>query len=336
MKRFVCLLLAGLAALLPCTCPARAEAAKVYTGQVSPVLPGFTITVTDTGEDTPDGNNILCAAVCPEAGGPEQQLYWHSVESPAFERIASLVRFEDMNFDGFSDLLLLSAQGASNVFWALSLWDEEAQQFRPAEQLPVWDSETGALTFQARQLALCNPETDAVSKQLYSVAADGYRWRTEMVYSWESRYGLAITAVADVYDAGEGQIGERVVHYATQTMRCWDEIYPESWYYSEDDTAFERRTAMRYLTRGTAMREPSILCVANVDWVNLRSRDSKASPSLATLNAGEEVYGLVFGCGQDGGWTLVWQPPGTLEEVGKVGYIWHSFLEPVAGVHQNE
>jgi hypothetical protein len=119
-------------------------------------------------------------------------------------------------------------------------------------------------------------------------------------------------------------------------MRCWDETYPESWYYSEDDTAFERRTAIRYLTRDTAMREPSVLRVANVDWVNLRSRNSKASPSLAKLNTGEEVVGLVFGCGQDGGWTLVWQPPSTSEAVGKVGYIWHSFLEPVAGVHQNK
>lgn len=327
MKRFICLLVAVLVFGMD---PVRAEAAKVYTGQVHPALPDFTITVTDTGEDNADGENLLCAAICPEAGGEGQQLFWHSVESPAFERIAPLVQFQDMNFDGFQDLLLLHAQGASNVFWALCLWDEEAQRFRPPEQLPVWDSEAGTFPFQTRQLALCNPEPAPLEKRLYSVVSDGYRYRTELVYTWESRYGLTVTAVADVYDAGEGQIGERVVLCGTQTMRCWDETYPESWYYSKDDAAFERSTAMRYLTRGTALQEPCILRVANVDWVNLRSRDSKASPSLAELNAGEEVYGLVFGCGQDGGWTLVWQPGATLDTPGRTGYIWHSFLEEAA------
>lgn len=327
MKKYICLLLAVLM-LLPGPCPARAEAVKVYTGQVHPELPVLTITVTDTGKDHADGKNILCAALYPD-GGEEQQLFWQSVESPAYERIVPLVRFEDMNFDGFGDLLLLSAQGARNVFWALALWDEQAGLFRPVEQQPVWDGEAGHLTFEAGQLELCNPEPAPVEKQLYSVVEDGYRYRTETVYSWESRYGLVVTAVADVYDAGAEQIGERVIHYATQAMHCWDHTYPESWYYSQDDTAFERLTAMRYITRGNALQEPCLLQVANVDWVNLRSLDSKQSPSLARLNAGEIVYGLVFGCGQDGGWTLVWQPGNTPEIPGRTGYIWHSYLETV-------
>lgn len=326
MRRTICSLLAGLMLLagLPTAC---AEALKQYTVRPAQELPELTVTVTDTGNDTPEGDHLLCAAVAYRNGDELQQLLWQSVESPAVERIAPLVTMEDMNFDGFGDLLLLHAQGARNVFWALALWDEEAARFRPVEQQPEWDAEAGVLTWEASQLALCNYELAPEEKALYSVVEDGYRYRTETVYRWESRYGLTVGAVADVYDAGHEQIGERVVLYATQALHCWDQRYPESWYYSDTDTAFERLTALRYLTRGDALREPALLQVANVDWVNLRSRDSKLSPSLAKLNAGEIVYALAFGCGPENGWTLVWQPGPEPAVPGLVGYIWHSYLE---------
>lgn len=73
--------------------------------------------------------------------------------------------------------------------------------------------------------------------------------------------------------------------------------------------------------------------VANVDWVNLRQLDSKGSPSLAKLNRGSSVQVLATGCGEDGGWVLVYvHGDGTSDDdrevEGMTGYIWHSYLEP--------
>jgi len=310
---------------------AGAETSVSYTGQVHPELPVLTLTVTDTGIRTDDsvGDNILQVTVAAQDGSFLQQITWESIESPAFERIIPLVRLVDMNFDGYGDLVLLTAQGARNVFTAISLWNEATGRFRPVEQQPVWDSAAKCLTFETHQLELCNSELSPQEKRIYSVVEDGFRYRTETVYEWESRYGLTVRWVADVYDAGENLIGETVVQYATQLMRCWDAMYPEEWYYGQDDVAFERQTAIRSVLRGGAISEPALLQVANVDWVNLRYQDSKSSPSLAKLNAGEIVYGLVFGCGIDNGWTLVWWPADDLDTLGQIGYIWHSFLEVV-------
>lgn len=80
------------------------------------------------------------------------------------------------------------------------------------------------------------------------------------------------------------------------------------------------------------------LQVTNVDWVNLRKQDSKASPSLAKLYAGQEVELLVDACGSENGWVRVLyhcDATGSKEEFDGIfreamtGYIWHSFLEPV-------
>ncbi|MDD5898011.1 MAG: SH3 domain-containing protein [Clostridia bacterium] len=80
------------------------------------------------------------------------------------------------------------------------------------------------------------------------------------------------------------------------------------------------------------------LQVANVNWVNLRKQDSKASPSLAQLYAGQKVELLVDACGSEDGWVRVLYhcgATGSKEEYDGIireemtGYIWHSFLEPV-------
>lgn len=74
-------------------------------------------------------------------------------------------------------------------------------------------------------------------------------------------------------------------------------------------------------------------------WVNLRKQDSKASPSLAKINAGENVTVLVDACGPENGWVRVLYSLGehhTLSQdeldTGRTtltGYIWHSFLETI-------
>lgn len=75
-----------------------------------------------------------------------------------------------------------------------------------------------------------------------------------------------------------------------------------------------------------------------MDWVHLRKQDSKASPSLAKLKAGERVTLLADDCGAEDGWVRVLYDLGENQgltpdeyDTGRytlTGYIWHSFLEP--------
>lgn len=93
------------AVMFLCLQSAFADDAAVYTGQVHPDLPMLTLTVTDTGEriEKTTNRNILQVAIKAQDGSLTQTLTWESIESPAFERIAPLVRLVDMNFDGYSD-----------------------------------------------------------------------------------------------------------------------------------------------------------------------------------------------------------------------------------------
>ena len=327
MKRLVCLLL--LLGFLFQMNGACAEACLQYEGRIHPALPMLTLTVTDTGERTePYGDNILQAAIVAQDGSLSQKVVWESIESPAFERIVPLVRLVDMNFDGFQDLVLLTAQGARNVFQAVSLWDEAGGQFRPVETAAGWDSEKQAFSPEKRQLELCNMELYPEAQRIVSSVADGYRYRTDAVYEWDSRYALTLQALADVYDAEPGLIGETVLLCGTGLIRCWDETYPEEWYCAQDSVWEERRQAINAIILDNGSHNPVWLRVANVNWVNLRKQDSKASPSLAKLNEGETVMLLVDACGPENGWVRVWYQP----EDGSAmltGYIWHSYLEPV-------
>ena len=153
---------------------------------------------------------------------------------------------------------------------------------------------------------------------------------------WDGSYYLTPKYICDVYDAGEGMIGEAMTEFMTRVNFLWDEKYPEEWYYGQEGVSDERRKAVHEVALGGPDRQR--MKVANVDWVNLRKQDSKASPSLAKLNAGENVTVLVDACGPENGWVRVLYALGehhsiTLDEyeTGRTtltGYIWHSFLEP--------
>ena len=336
MKRTVCLLVLCVS-LMMCAVCASAEAAVWYTGQVCDSLPMLTLTVTETGERTEEMEHTLQVVIEAQDGSLRQTVTWESIESPAFERIVPMVQMTDMNFDGFRDLVLLSAQGVRNVFCALSLWDVEEGRFRPVETGRVWDSQTLSFSAENCQLELCNYELYPQERRIFSSAADGYRFRTDIVYEWEGRYGLSVKAVADVYDAGHEMIGETVLLYGTGMMRCWNEAYPEEWYYGQEGVAGERARSIREVILGRALQDPVYLRVANTDWVNLRRQDSKASPSLARLDAGKTVMMLADACGPEGGWVRVWVDPEdgsglftSQPDDGSAmltGYIWRSFLE---------
>ena len=192
----------------------------------------------------------------------------------------------------------------------------------------MWSTEEKGFTDSAAQLELCSCDLYPEQRRILSSVADGYRFRTEIVYEWEGRSGLVPKSVLDVYDAGEGMIGEMLTLYATGITRCWDVAYPEAWYHGRADISAERLASCRAMTLGRALTDPVWAEVANVSWVNLRRQDSKASPSLAKLTAGTEVQVLSKGCGADGGWIRVFLWPEG-DEPGLTGYIWHSYLKPI-------
>ncbi len=344
-KHFFCtLLLLALCMIAPAMAEdqtAAAEGGVVHTGSVHSDFPELTLTVTDAGEktDAPIGRNILQVKLEMRDGSLSQSLTWESRESPAFERIVPLVRLMDLNFDGYNDLLLLAAQGAQNVYYAFSLWDAEAKQFRPVHRDCVWLREEARFSDEAVQIELCNPELFPEQRMLLSADPDGFYYTREIFYMFDGTYHLVPKYIWDVYPAGDGMIGEIMVESMTQLRFLWDEQYPEEWYYGQDGmgASGERRKAAHEAALGGTDKKR--MQVANADWVNLRKQDRKDSPSLAKINKGENVTVLVDACGSENGWVRVLYSLGehhtlTQDEydTGRTtltGYIWHSFLEPV-------
>ena len=303
--------------------------------RVAEGMPVLNITWRDSGEASGDDLRpyLLTVDVRAEDGSLTQTITWVSNEPS--DRMVAHVRLVDYNFDGFKDLQLLTAQGARNVFYAVALWDEEKGCYREVERhcqhLPG-----GKIDQEITQVEFCNPEFYPDGNpwgRILSVEADGYAYSTEYVYGWESRYDLETYWVASVYDAGDGLIGESLEQWGTGLVLWWDQTYPESWYYGEGNASAKRTEARRVLMLGRGTVGGCSMMVDNVSWVNLRQLDSKASPSLAKLNRGEMVQLLATGCGEDGGWMLVYVPADHTSDDdheldGMTGYIWHSYLEP--------
>ncbi len=313
------------------------QGAFVTTGQVHQSVPAMDIRVSDTGvrDETRARGNLLKVSIQAQDGSLSQELTYWSNETPDYEGAAALVCMQDMNFDGYPDLTLLTAMGARNVFYTAALWDTEAGRFREVMEQPAWHTKEKTFSGEAEQLELCNYELYPQERRVFSSVQDGYRYSTEVVYEWEGKYGLAPKSVADIYDAGEGMIGELLEMHGTQILRLWDEAYPEEWYYGQDAHT-ERLTSIRALTLEDALYYPMPMEVDNVDWVNLRKQDSIDSPSLAKLSKGTTVYLLDKSCGSDGGWMRVLVLPGEAgvtpsgeheDGDGLTGYIWRSYLK---------
>lgn len=303
-------------------------------------LPPYTIRMTDTGENTSDldDDNILLAEILSPDGTLLQSFTYLSNETPDYNGVAELVMTKDLNFDGYQDLMLLTAAGARNVFHAISIWDSWTKQFRPVEQTCEWDCAASCFSDEITQVELCNVQLFPEKGILLSEEQDGFRYQRSIYYMFDGTYSLSPKYIWDVYDAGEGLIGESLTEFMTKVVFYWDEQYPEEWYYGQEGVAEERRQAVQ----GIALYEQSPgsrYRVAHVDWVNLRKQDSKASPSLAQLDEGETVTVLVDDCGPENGWVRVLYSIGenqglTLDEYesgrnSMTGYIWHSFLEPI-------
>ena len=310
--------------------------------QVHNTLLSYTVRITDTGDNTGefDDDNILLVEVFSENGELLQSFTYFSNESPEYDDVIALVMAKDLNFDGYNDLMLLSAAGAQNVYYAFSLWDVEAKQFRPVYRDCIWLREEARFSDEAVQIELCNPELFPEQKMLLSSDPDGFYYIREIFYMVDGSYHLTPKYIWDVYRAGDGLIGETMVEYMTQLQILWDDQYPEDWYYGQDGSgvvASERRKAVH--EAALSGPDKNRMRVANVDWVNLRKQDSKASPSLAKINEGENVTVLVDACGPENGWVRVLYSLGEHHSLSQdeldtgrttlTGYIWHSFLEPV-------
>ena len=310
--------------------------------QVHNTLPSYTVRITDTGDNTGefDDDNILLVEVFSENDELLQSFTYFSNESPEYDDVIALVMAQDLNFDGYNDLRLLSAAGAQNVYYAFSLWDVDAKQFRPVYRDCVWLREEARFSDEPVQIELCNPELFPEQKMLLSSDPDGFYYIREIFYMFDGSYHLTPKYIWDVYRAGDGLIGETMVEYMTQLQILWDDQYPEDWYYGQDGSgvvASERRKAVHEAALSGSDKKR--MRVANVDWVNLRKQDSKASTSLAKIDEGEYVTVLVDDCGPENGWVRVLYSLGehhTLSQeeldTGRTtltGYIWHSFLEPV-------
>ena len=193
-------------------------------------LPPVTIRVTDAGQSGDAlRENLLRAEIAATNGSFAQTIEWRSMETAAYDGAAALVTLRDVNFDGYNDLLLLTAQGARNVFHALAVYRTEEGRFMPVMQGQAWSTQEKAFSRESVQLELCNADLYPDERRLLSNVADGYRFSTEIVYEWEGITGLVPKSVVDVYDAGDGQIGELLYLYATGITRCWDAAYPEEW-----------------------------------------------------------------------------------------------------------
>ena len=221
MKK-ACIILFAVLLLAVCSCVHAESTVVSYekTVNIHDALPPYIIRITDTGEDTDDliPDNILHVEVFCEDGERLQAFTYFSGETPEYDGAAELVMAKDLNFDGYNDLMLLSGAGAQNVFHAISLWDSQTNQFRPVEVACNWNRETKRFDPGIRQLELCNVELIPEKKYLYSSVQDGYRYRRDICWGWESQYGITGYFIWDVYDAGDGLIGESLYQFGSQVI----------------------------------------------------------------------------------------------------------------------
>ena len=310
MKR----LLLGLI-LLMLALPAQAE---TYTGRVQEDMPLLNVTVTQEGnfDDTARHPYTLVAHITSADGSLAQEIVWQSNETPHWERAAALVRFVDYNFDGYADLQLLTAQGASEVFYCFALWNPDTGRF------------DDVMTLHGEPLLVDNPFFIPERREIRSVVHDGWRYRTDTLLFWRDDRTITERVVAEVYDPGvKGLIGERLtIVNGDKRHVLWDQQYTEDWYFGLGEGADEHRdSALAMFTQEG--RYPFAVQVTHEDFVYLRSLDSIHSTPLAQIPHGATVYVLLTGVGPDGGWVMVWAPTAYGgEALGQVGYVWHSFL----------
>lgn len=139
------------------------------------------------------------------------------------------------------------------------------------------------------------------------------------------------------YEGGLVLVGERVFDSYTPAVleqMSIDELLNSEWQliqageemFNTDALHDERSTDGMELVHRIAEGLP-VAKVANTAWVNVRMEGRKDSAAIASVNAGESVYVISENNGFENGWTYVLVMNEGQEPI--IGYIWHSFLEPV-------
>ena len=276
------------------------------TGRPHKSLPKMQFIFEDTGRINEQDEHVMKLDVRAEDGNYQQEIEYASWENG--EMSLGLARLEDINFDGYLDLVLAHALGASNWFTIFAPWLPEEGRFSE----PIQD------------IRFCNYVLYPEEKIALSSEKDGAASYHDKAYSW---IGGQLTLMGEsVMSSSPTQMKERVVKYFSDGTEwiCWDDEYPIAWYDGDSRVWNERRdTALAMLIHGTRGHRAR---VANVDWVNLRQQDSKQSKAIAKLTAGTEVEILSYGCGEDQGWIRV-----LVDQDGKslTGYIWKTYLEEI-------
>ena len=139
------------------------------------------------------------------------------------------------------------------------------------------------------------------------------------------------------YEGGLVLVGERVFDSyspAVLELMSSDELLNSEWKLIKDgeemfstDALYDgRNTDGMTLVNKITQALPTSK-VVNTTWVNVRLEGRKDSAAIASVNAGESVYVISENNGFENGWTYVLVMNEGQEPI--IGYIWHSFLEPV-------
>lgn len=299
---------------------------------VAPEGPTVDLVIIDTGgRNAPEARheNVLSAEITLRETGETKRFMYDSAETPAADPMSCLAWIQDLNFDGYGDLLLCAARGAANEYSVFCLWEPEKGQFGDIQTHCAFDLETERTSDRVTPLELVNytlRREDSGARYIISRENDGVACYTQLVYRWDGD-GPELIHAHDISPVIGSLIRERAFLFSSQGVKLWDHMYPTEWYYGATDPFRAFEAAADAFWQGGEIR---IKHVANTDWVNLREWDSKQSTSLARLDRGTEVRVLMEDCAD--GWTLVLWDTGESQEFWfgnrtGIGYIWHSFLE---------
>ncbi|MDD3336934.1 MAG: hypothetical protein PHI98_15740, partial [Eubacteriales bacterium] len=230
----------------------------------------LTATIREVGasEEGSLREQALEATITATDGSFSQTFPYDASVSLTVDSAAGFAMLDDLNFDGYQDLCLLTAAGARNVFQVFALWNAETGCFDPIMQGCPWIPEENRFAQESSPLELCCYQLLPETRQIVSEVADGYRYRSIVVYEWEGSRSLVEKSVATIFDAGDGLIGERLEMFGTQIRFCWLESYPESWYYEQEGVFEERLGSLKALMLGNALSHPVFLRVCAGTWVN--------------------------------------------------------------------
>ncbi len=327
MRRIIAALFALCLLLSAGYISAAEETSFEMIGKIHESIPDIHIRITHMSTDEMrERPNVLLVHIT-YADGHVQEFCYESLEIPGIPYIVPLVRMEDLNFDGYSDLVLLVAEGAANVYQTVAIWNNVQQSFISPETTCHWQRKTRSWS-EPVQLEFCNYTLHPEQKVILSWDPDGHRFLRLTSYFWESKYSLLQGGVFERCEIDEKTFEEDLqLFYGTQLMHCWNDRYQANAF--DAPNVFDERidSALRLLVNG--FNNPEIMFVSNVDWVNLRQAPDKSSKSLAHLDVGTAVNVLATDCGVDKGWTRVvlWPDDSTdPESIGMTGYIWHSYL----------